>query len=318
MENSKKQKKKSSKKSAYRRFVPLFLPTVLFIVLVFLFIFNKDLQRQIASNKTWVNPFSSFSLSSYPELKKPIAPKLSAQAAVILEDESKVVLFVKNEKLRFSMASTVKIMTALVALDYYKMDDVLTVFDSNISGVRVGFQRGEKIRFEDLLYAMLLPSGNDAALTIAQNYPGEAQAFVKKMNEKAKDLHLLGTHFSDPAGLQDDGDYTTALDLARLASAAMKNEKFSQIVSTKYKTITTIDGSRSFELRNLNKLLGTNGVSGIKTGFTDEAGGVLATATWQNGKKIIIVVMKSQDRFQDTEELLSSIEGNLTFLSIHP
>lgn len=318
MENSKKQKKKSNKKSAYRRFVPLVYPAVLFIVLVSLFIFNKDLQRQIVGNKTWVNPFSSFSSSSYPVLKKPIAPKLSAQAAVILDDESKVVLFAKDDSLRFSMASTVKIMTALVALDYYKMDDVLTVFESNISGVRVGFQKGEKIRFEDLLYAMLLPSGNDAALTIAQNYPGEAQAFVKKMNEKAKDLYLFGTHFSDPAGLEDFGDYTTALDLGRLASVAMKNEKFSQIVSTKYKIITTIDGSRSFELRNLNKLLGTNGVSGIKTGFTDEAGGVLVTSTQKNGKKIIVVVMKSQDRFQDTEELLSSIEDNLTFLSIHP
>lgn len=243
---------------------------------------------------------------------------LSAQAALVMEDESKVVLFAKNEKLRFSMASTVKIMTAFVALDYYKMDDILTVFDNNILGVRVGFQKGEKIRFEDLLYAMLLPSGNDAALTIAQNYPGGTQAFVKKMNEKAKELHLVDTHFSDPAGLQDEGDYTTVLDLGRLASTAMKNEKFSQIVSAKYKTITTADGSRSFELRNLNKLLGNNGVTGIKTGFTDEAGGVLATSTQQNGKKIIIVVMKSQDRFQDTEELLSSIEGNLTFLSIHP
>lgn len=318
MENSKKQKGKSSKKSAYRRFVPLLAPIVLFIILVFLFLFNKDLQGQIASNKTWGNPFSSFSLSSYPALKKPITPKLSAEAAIVLDDESKVVLFSKNEKLRFSMASTVKIMTALVALDYYKMDDVLTVFDNNISGVRVGFQRGEKIRFEDLLYAMLLPSGNDAALTIAQNYPGGTEEFVKKMNEKAKELYLFDTHFSDPAGLQDDGDYTTVLDLGRLASTAMKSEKFSQIVSTKYKTITTADGSRSFELRNLNKLLGTNGVSGIKTGFTDEAGGVLATSSQQNGKKIIIVVMKSQDRFQDTEKLLSSIEGNLTFLSIHP
>lgn len=318
MENSKKQKKKSSKKSIYRRFIPLLLPTVLFIVLLSLFIFNKDLKRQIASNKTWVNPFFSISLSSYPELKKPIAPKLSAQAAVILDDESKVVLFAKDDSLRFSMASTVKIMTALVALDYYKMDDVLTVFDSNISGVRVGFQKGEKIRFEDLLYAMLLPSGNDAALAIAQNYPGEAGAFVKKMNEKAKDLHLLGTHFSDPAGLEDFGDYTTALDLGRLASVAVKNKTFAKIVSTKYKEISSIDGSRSYELHNLNRLLGINGVDGIKTGFTDEAGGVLVTSTIQDGHTLIIVVMKSQDRFQDTEELLSSIEGNLTFLPIHP
>lgn len=318
MENSKKQKKKSSKKSVYRRLVPFLPPTLLFVVLIFLFLFNKDLKGQIASNKTWENPLSSFSLSSYPVLKKPITPKLSAQAAVVLDDESKVVLFAKNEKLRFSMASTVKMMTALVALDYFKMDDVLTVFDNNILGVRVGFQRGEKIRFEDLLYAMLLPSGNDAALTIAQNYPGEVKAFVKKMNEKTKDLHLFGTHFSDPAGLEDSGDYTTALDLARLASAAIKNETFAKVVSTKNKAISNIDGDRRYELNNLNKLLGLDGVNGIKTGFTDEAGGVLVTSTVQDGHRLIIVIMKSQDRFLDTETLLSSLKGNLTFLSIHP
>lgn len=318
MENSKKQKKKSKESNIFRRLVPLFPPIVLFIVLLSLFIFNKDLQRQIASKQVQTDPFSSSSLSSYPTLKKPISPLLSAQAALILDDESNVVLFAKNDSLRFSMASTVKIMTALVALDYYKMDDILTVLENNISGVKVGFQKGEKLRFEDLLYAMLLPSGNDAALAIAQNYPGEAQAFVEKMNEKAKDLHLLGTHFSDSAGLQDDGDYTTVIDLTRLASAAVKNKTFAKIVSTKYKEISSIDGSRSYELHNLNRLLGISGVDGIKTGFTDEAGGVLVTSALQDGHTLIIVVMKSQDRFQDTEELLSSIEGNLTFLPIHP
>lgn len=318
MKDSKNQKKKNKKKNIREYLVSVLPPIVLFIVLISLFIFNKDLQRQILSKQTRANPFSSNSLSAYPALKKPISPLIFAQAALIMDDESKVVLFAKNEKLRFSMASTVKIMTALVALDYYKMDDILTVLDNNVSGVKVGFQKGEKIRFEDLLYAMLLPSGNDAALTIAQNYPGGVEAFVEKMNEKAKDLYLLGTHFSDPAGLQDDGDYTTALDLGRLASVAMRNEKFSQIVSTKYKAISSIDGSRSYELRNLNKLLGTNGVTGIKTGFTDEAGGVLVTSTYQNGKKILIVIMKSQDRFADTNELLLAIEGNLTFLSIRP
>lgn len=318
MKNSKKQKKKSKEENKYQQFTPFLLLALFFIVLIFLFIFNKDLQRQIVSKQVQTDPFSSSSLSSYPTLKKPISPLLSAQAALILDDESNVVLFAKNDSLRFSMASTVKIMTALVALDYYKMDDILTVFDNNISGVRVGFQRGEKIRFEDLLYAMLLPSGNDAALAIAQNYPGEAQAFVEKMNEKAKDLHLLGTHFSDPAGLQDDGDYTTVIDLTRLASAAVKNKTFAKIVSTKYKEISSIDGSRSYELRNLNRLLGINGVDGIKTGFTDEAGGVLVTSTLQDGHTLIIAVMKSQDRFLDTEVLLSSLKGNLTFLSIRP
>ncbi|MDP3726911.1 MAG: hypothetical protein Q8Q96_01180 [bacterium] len=318
MKDSRKQKKKSKEESKYQQFTP-FLPLVLFfVVLISLFVLNTSIQRQIERRGTLANPVSSFSSSFYPILKEPISPLLSAQAALILDDESSVVLFAKNDSLRFSMASTVKIMTALVALDYYKTDDVLTVLDNNILGVKVGFGKGEKIRFEDLLYAMLLPSGNDAALTIAQNYPGGMEAFVKAMNKKAKDLHLFSTHFSDSAGLKDDGDYTTVIDLARLASTAVKNKTFAEIVSTKYKVISSIDGSRSYELRNLNRLLGINGVDGIKTGFTDEAGGVLVTSAIQDGHLLIITVMKSQDRFLDTEALLSSLKGNLTFLSIRP
>jgi len=318
MKDSKKQKKKSKEESKYQQFTPFLPLTLFFTVLISLFVLNANIQRQIEKRGILVNPVSSFSPSFYPILKEPISSSISAKSALIMDDESKVVLFSKNKDVRFSMASTVKIMTALVALDYYRMDDVLTVLDNNISGVKVGFQTGEKIRFEDLLYAMLLPSGNDAALIIAQNYPGGMEIFVEVMNEKAKDLYLFSTHFSDSAGLKDDGDYTTVIDLARLASTAVKNKTFANIVSTKYKEISNIDGSRGYELRNLNRLLGINGVDGIKTGFTDEAGGVLVTSALQDGHTLIIVVMKSQDRFLDTETLLSSLKGNLTFLPIRP
>ncbi|MEK7450844.1 MAG: D-alanyl-D-alanine carboxypeptidase, partial [Patescibacteria group bacterium] len=134
----------------------------------------------------------------------------------------------------------------------------------------------------------------------------------------AIELRLYNTHFSDTNGLDDYGDYTTVLDLARLASKASENKEFSKIVSTKKIDITDVTGKNIYSIKNLNKLLGISGVDGIKTGFTDEAQGVLVTSTIKNGHKLIIVVMKSEDRFADTKTLLDLISGNFTYLSIHP
>jgi D-alanyl-D-alanine carboxypeptidase (penicillin-binding protein 5/6) len=172
--------------------------------------------------------------------------------------------------------------------------------------------------FENLLYAMLLPSANDAALTIAQNYPGGQSAFVKAMNDKAETLELYNTQYADPAGLADEGDYTTPFDLARLASFAMQNAEFRKIVGTKEITISDVSDSHVYDLQNLNILLGQDGVNGVKTGYTEEAGQVLVTSKEDQGKTIIIVVMGSDDRFTDTQILLDLVSNNLTYLSIHP
>ncbi|MDP2637719.1 MAG: hypothetical protein Q8P26_01510 [Candidatus Levybacteria bacterium] len=275
----------------------------------------------------WNKPLRQFSLnlgySSYPAFKQPINPDISAKAAIIMDNDSKVVLFSKNPNLSFSMASTTKIMTALVSLDYYKMKDILTIETDNVEGVNVGFKRGEKLFFEDILYATLLPSGNEAALALAENYPGGTDVFVQKMNEKAKSLKLLNTNFADSIGLEDSRDYTTPLDLARLASFAMENKIFAQIVSTKTKEITDITGERKYTLNNLNKLLGVSGVNGIKTGYTEEAGQVLVTSKIEvdgDNKKhtLIIAVMGSEDRFWDTSKLLYAVSDNINYLSVHP
>ena len=234
-----------------------------------------------------------------------------------MDGDSKTVLFSKNPQLRFSPASTTKIMTALTALNTFKPDDILTVKTATNDGSVLGLQEGEKITFENLLYALLLPSANDAALAIAQNYPGGETEFVKKMNENAKKYNLFNTHYEDPAGLLDDGDYTTPLDLARLASIALKNPEFAKIVSTKNKIITDVSGANIYPLDNLNKLLGSDGVDGVKTGYTQEAGEVLVTSKMENGHAIILVVMLSSDRFLDTERLLDLVSGNITYLSIH-
>jgi D-alanyl-D-alanine carboxypeptidase (penicillin-binding protein 5/6) len=138
------------------------------------------------------------------------------------------------------------------------------------------------------------------------------------MNAKAKALELNNTHYADPAGLLDDGDYTTPFDMARLASFAVQNKILKMIVGTKEKTIWDKTGTLVYNLANLNKLLGIDGVNGVKTGYTEEAGQVLVTSKEEKGKTVIIVVMGSEDRFMDTAKLLDLVSNNLTYLSIHP
>jgi len=290
----------------------------LLAILAYLVLVDLKIRQSVNFNRVLPFPVKAKNVTSYPLLVENKNPNISALAAVVVDDDSKTLLFSKNPTLLLSMASTTKIMTALVGLSYYKMTEVLTIHANNIEGAKIGFFNGQKIKFEDLLYAMLLPSANDAALAIAQNYPGGESAFVNKMNEFAEIFHLYNTHFGDTAGLLDDKGYTTPLDLARLTSVALKNKVFARIVETKRKDISDIDNKNSYSVFNLNKLLGIDGVNGVKTGYTDEAGQVLVTSKKEKGHTIIAVVMGSSDRFSDTKELLSLISGNVNYLSIHP
>lgn len=299
------------------------LPKRSFPLLAFLFfvllaiILDVYLQIWIKDNTPLSSPLGPISYSSYPLSKDIAPPDISAQSAIVMDDDSKVVLFAKNPEFRFSTASTAKIMTALVSLEAFNLNDFLTVKTATVEGSFIGLKEGEKVSFENLLYAILLPSANDAALAIAQNYPGGESALVDAMNKKAKALLLYSTHFADPAGLLDDQNYTTAFDLARLVSFALKDETFSKVVATKSKVIEDNKGN-SFLLKNLNKLLGVNGVNGVKTGHTDEAGQVLVTSKIENGHTLIMVVMKSEDRFGDTEKVLQFVSGNIIYLPIRP
>jgi serine-type D-Ala-D-Ala carboxypeptidase (penicillin-binding protein 5/6) len=291
----------------------LLLPLICFIVFLVVFQIHQNLEKEISRYD-----LSSFSekapLSPYPVLHSYLPPSLSAQAAAVMDDEAKVFLYLKNPKLRFSMASTTKLMSALVALEYFSLDDQLLVYSEGIEGSTVGLRRGERYSLESLLYALLLPSANDAAYVLADNYPGGRDSFVKRMNGKARELHLSETQYDDPAGLEDDANHTTVTDLARLASLAIENETIRKIVGTKSKVISDSSGQHVIPVENLNKLLGVNGVIGIKTGFTQGAGGVLTTAKKENGHILIIVVMRSIDRFGDTEQLLDLVSGNVSYI----
>lgn len=290
--------------------IPLFLLVILFSVTLV----NNHYLQILAVNK--LAPLEENTpIHPYPFVATRPLIDLSAKAAIVVEADSQVPLFEKNPNLRFPMASTTKIMTALTALQYFKNNSVLTVKSSGVEGSQLGLYPGEQFYFEDLLYAMLLPSANDAAVAIADNYPGGMPAFVAKMNENAAALHLTDTHFSDPTGLDDDGDYTTVVDMARLASYAIKNKELTKITSTKAKVITNISQSQQYDLYNLNQLLGSYGVTGIKTGTTPRAGEVLVTSASENGHTFIIVVMNSQQRFVDTQLLLNFVMNNVQFIS---
>ncbi len=239
---------------------------------------------------------------------------ISAKSAIVLDKDSRTVVFSINKDFRFAPASSTKIMTAIIALENYKLDQILLARNINqVDGSKMGLFEGEKMSVINLLYGLLLPSGNDAAYVLAENFPGGASSFVEKMNEKAKELKLENTHFIDPSGY-DDGNFTTTFDLARLASYALDNQIFSNVVRTKSKIVYNSSYSASHNLENLNKLLSEKGVTGVKTGYTEEAGGVLVVSFIYQRKTFIIVVLKSEDRFADTQEIISKIVSNIQFL----
>lgn len=292
----------------------ILLPIALFLSLLAISYYLFLTRHYISTHKITKLPIKVAPIISYPVVKESseLSPQLSARAALVMDDDTKALLYAKNAHLRFSIASTTKIMTALLALEYFKPNDALTVKDAGTVSGGVGFRSGENVPLIDLLYAMLLPSANDAPLVIAQNYLGGVDAFVAKMNEKAHLLKLYNTHFGDPIGLVDEQNYSTALDLARLASFALKNKTIADVVSTKEKIISTSDGT--YHLSNLNRLLGWEGISGVKTGHTREAGEVLITSRVENGRTQIIVVMGSEDRFLDTQRLVSAVSGKVEYV----
>lgn len=289
----------------------IILPIILAVIFVALFIFNSKLSKR--NQEFQLVNSNNFQIADYPVISAFNIPILSARAASVIDKDSKRVIFAKNDDVRFSMASTAKIMTALVALEKYKLDSILTIKSDNIGGSMLGLLPGEQYSFENLLYAMMMSSANDAAVAIVDNYPGGKQAFISAMNNKAREYHLDDTSFFDPTGLDDDGNFTTSSDLARLGALAIENKKLSIIVNTHQKKIADVKRIREIELKNLNRLLGYKGVNGIKTGTTEGAGEVLITSALIHDHTFIIVVMNSTDRFADTDQLLNLISDKVKF-----
>ncbi|OGH12748.1 MAG: hypothetical protein A2776_00740 [Candidatus Levybacteria bacterium RIFCSPHIGHO2_01_FULL_40_10] len=291
--------------------------TILFLVcinIVFLILIFY-LRNQIQENQV-INISSPTNNVGLPYLKQSIEDlSISSKAYVIYNPGERAIVSSKNANFRFSPASTAKVMSSIIALEHYSLEKILIAKNvEQVEGSKMKLFEDENISVRNLLYGMLLPSGNDAAYVLSESFPGGKEAFVSAMNDKAKKLKLLNTKFVDPAGY-DDNNYSTAYELARLASYAMENPEFRKIVSTKSISVFDATGQVEHTLINLNELLAIPGVNGVKTGFTNEAGGVLITSIAANTSNYIIVVLGSSDRFADTGNIIRNIVRNLTLIS---
>lgn len=248
--------------------------------------------------------------AAYPTNISGVYPgdEVTATGVVVLDVESGVFLYKRNADQLLFPASTTKILTALVSLDTYNLDDIVTVHTVANDGQVMGLFSGEQMTVENLLYGALVYSGNDAAYALAEHYPGGVTAFVTAMNAKAKALHLTNSTFTNPVGYDDPNHKMTPDDLARLASVALQNKVIAKIVAIPQITVSDVTHTYYHSLKNVNELLGKiPGVAGIKTGWTEEAGENLVTLIDRNGHKEIIVVLHSADRFGDTEKIINWI-----------
>ena len=230
------------------------------------------------------------------------APQVTAFAAMVVDLDANQVLYSLNAQEPTPPASTAKIVTALVVMQQSLMSDPVTVSANaaGTTGSRMGLLAGETLTVENLLYGLLLPSGNDAAVALAEHVAGSHEAFVAMMNKEAASLGLSQTHFVNAHGLDQEGQFTSAADLVTAARAALKYPVFAQIVATADANV------QGHDLVNTNELLKSyDGADGIKTGTTDAAGECLVASVNRHGHRLIVVVLGSKDRYADARALLS-------------
>lgn len=231
---------------------------------------------------------------------------------------SGAVLLAKDATNSAFPASTTKMLTALVAKEVYKLDELLPVTKVAIAEDNlVRYKVGEMIAVEDLIKAMLINSSNESAEVLALNYSAGREGFVDLMNQKARAIHLEQSLFVNPAGFDNENITSTAHDLTILAKELLKDEWLKAIVATKTATIKDASGSSSHRLSNTNELLfDFPEVKGVKTGTTDGAGQVLVTLVEKNGHQVLLVVMGSSDRYQDTKTLMSWVDQAVDWVDV--
>ena len=242
--------------------------------------------------------------------------RVSARNAIALDSKTKQVLFEQNADEIVPMASTTKILTALVAITHGDLDREVTISKNaaSIRGSKVGYVAGEKIRLRELLYGLMYKSGNDAAIAIAEDIGGSIEGFSKIMNDYAISLGLINSRFESPHGLDSSKHYTCAYDLALLTTKAMENELFCQICGTKSITRDVSNFTRDYN--NINKILyKIPGANGVKTGYTGQAGKCLVSSVKHEGRNIIIVVLNCSDRWNMTEKIYKYVADNYCFKS---
>lgn len=276
---------------------------LLLILPLLAFSLMRDFSAQFSSSDTApvLNEYEkTLSLAENPALS------LSAKHAVLMTAEG-IIIYGKNEHEKAEMASTTKVMTALLAIEHLEktsLDKSVTVGKNavGIEGSSIYLEEGEEVLLLDLVYALLLASANDAAIAIAEAVGGSVEGFVQKMNEKAEALSLDNTHFDNPHGLPSSDHYTTAYSLARLMAKAMENTLFARITATRRYTMKSDGAVR--HLVNHNRLLSSlEGVNGGKTGFTKKAGRCLVSSAERDGARLFAVTLSASDDWNDHKTL---------------
>ncbi len=233
-------------------------------------------------------------------------PRIGARAAVLLEAETGRMLFEKNADERLAIASTTKIMTALLAIENCSMDEIVTAGKnaSGVPGTSIYLSEGEQLTMEEMLYGLMLRSGNDAAVAIAEHVDGSVEAFAERMNARAEALGA-NAYFTTPNGLDSGGNGASARGITQIAREALRLEEFVTIVSTKKRTIPWMDHEYMRVLTNKNKLLSTyDGAFGVKTGFTQKAGRCLVFAAERDGMRVVGAVLNCPGWFEEAADIM--------------
>lgn len=238
-------------------------------------------------------------------------PNITADYAILIEAATGRVIYEKNADEKAYPASTTKMLTCILAIEKGDLDKTLSVSQRAAwtEDPYVGFQQGDMLKERDLLKALMMVSDNSSAVVLAEGIGGSVEGFAKIMNDKAKEIGLTNSHFVTPNGLPDDDHYSTARDMAKIAAYGWHNEKFREFSGTEMDTIEWVSPvNKRMVVENSNKLLGTMpGVNGIKTGWTNAAGGCLAASAKRDGVQLIAVVLHSDDvntRFTEAGKLL--------------
>ncbi len=232
----------------------------------------------------------------------------SAKAAILINAETGSVLYAKNSDIRLPMASTTKIMTALLLAEQNTPDKTVSITHEMVAveGSSMGLKAGDTVTYNDLLYGLMLPSGNDAANAVAISLAGSLPKFAELMNNKAKELGLKNTNFVTPSGLDSNNHFTSAYDLGMLSIYALKNEEFKKAASTKTITLTFTNPKRQVTLTNHNKLLRMyEGAIGVKTGFTSTAGRCLVSAATKDNVTLVAVTLNDRNDWDDHINMLN-------------
>ncbi|MCJ7688707.1 MAG: D-alanyl-D-alanine carboxypeptidase, partial [Clostridiaceae bacterium] len=242
---------------------------------------------------------------------------INAVSAIALDADSKIVLYEKNAYTPIEIASTTKIVTALVAIKCGDLNKKITISEkaASIRGSEIGYKSGEQISLKELLYGFMLRSGNDGAIAIAEGISGSVDEFLKLMNEYALEIGLLNSNFESPHGLDSTNHYSTAYDLALITAKAKETKLFNDIVGSKDIDAKEYNFTRSYH--NINKILWLlPNSTGVKTGYTGKAGKCLVTSVTINNREVIIITLNSTPRWKETEKISKYVEKNYEYKKI--